>query len=252
MIIMGAFASMAQNDYGMIVLGIAATSFSIIFFIQCVTVFLRRDQYASQLIETVCLFVLSAIMAMRVFYIRFEFIEYVFALAGIVLVGVYVQKMLRAFRIAKPENKILSILVLIFYSSVIFYLMSMIFTPFISTFSDPVGMLAFLLISIAIIGNLVLGNILINKEKTTAYRFMLALGDRAMVLVALFLLFTCYMAFTKVGAVPTLYSDKFPERYYELVNLAETGKEIPMDGKFQHEAFKENFDRFIQRNQEKE
>jgi hypothetical protein len=246
MIIMGAFASMAQNDYGMVVLGIAAVIFSIIFLFQFVLVFLKREQYAAQLAETASLFVLSAIMAMRVFYIRFEFVEYIFALAGLVLAGVYIQKMMRAYAIAKSANKMLSILVLIFYVSVVLYLVSMISTPFISTVSEPIGMLAFVLLMLALVGNLALGDVLSNGEKITPYKFILTLRDRSMVLVVLFLLFTAYMAFTKINLVPTLYSDDFPERYYELVNEAETGKEIPVDGKFKHELFKEQFDTFIE------
>lgn len=244
-LVMGAFASMAQNDYGMAMVGIVAASFSVLFLIQFVSVFFKRKRYRAQLAEVACLLVLSAIMAMRVFYIRFEFVEYVFGVAGVVLIVVYGQKMLKAYVIAKPKNKSLAILVLIFYSSVVLYLISMIAAPFLSVVSEPMGMAAFGLIVIAIIGNLVLGNMLIDNEKTTAYRFILTLRDRSMVLIALFLLFTSYLAFTKVQLLPTLYSDEFPQSYYNLVNQAETGKEIPVNGKFKHEVFKENYEIFL-------
>lgn len=247
MLIMGAFASMAQNDYGMTILGIVAASFSVLFFVQLVSVFLKRDRYAAQLAELVCLFVLSAIITLRVFYIRFEFVEYVFALAGIVLIIVYIQKMIKGYVVAKAENKTLAILVIIFYSSVSLYLISMISAPFMSVVSEPVGVAAFALIVIAMMGNLVLGNMLIDNEKTTSYRFILTLRDRSMVLVVLFLLFTSYMAFTKVELVPALYSDEFPQSYYKLLNEAETGNEVAVDGKFKHEVFKEHYDAFIER-----
>jgi hypothetical protein len=44
-----------------------------------------------------------------------------------------------------------------------------------------------------------------------------------------------------------MYSDKFPQKYFELVNLAESGKDKPLKGKFRHEEFKEMYDRFVDR-----
>lgn len=69
-----------------------------------------------------------------------------------------------------------------------------------------------------------------------------------MVLLSLFVLFSAYMAFTKVNLIPKLYSDEFPQSYFELVNQAETGKEVPVNGKFKHELFKENYETFLKDN----
>ena len=71
--------------------------------------------------------------------------------------------------------------------------------------------------------------------------------DRSVVLLALFLLFTAYMGLTKIGAIPKMYSDEFPQAYFELVNKAESGQEKAVEGKYRHEAFKEMYDRFIGR-----
>lgn len=248
LIVMGAFASMAQNDYGMTILGFAAASFSAIFLAQLISVLSKKQDAKPEITEIACLFILAAIMAMRVFYIRFEFVEYVFAGAGTVLVLVYLQKMLKVYSHVKLESKNLAGLVLIFYGSIVLYLISMITVPFLPAISEPLGMAAFVLMIASAIGNLVLGSVLINSEKTTAFQFALRLRDRSMVLLTLFLLFTCYMAFTKVDLVPKLYSDDFPQSYYQLVNQAETGKEIPVNGKFRHEIFKADYEKFLKHN----
>lgn len=249
LIVMCAFASMAQNDYGMTILGLAAASFSVIFLFQLISALSKKYQHAIyEIVEISCLFVLSAIMAMRVFYIRFEFVEYVFALAGITLIVVYLQKMLSAYTVAKSANKNLSVLILIFYGSVVLYLISMITVPFLPSVSEPIGIAAAVLMISSSIGNLALGTILVNNEKTTGYQFVLKLRDRSMVLLTLFLLFSFYMAFTKINVVPKLYSDEFPQSYYQLVNQAEMGKEIQLKGKFKHETFKENYEKFLKHN----
>lgn len=249
LIVMGAFASMAQNDYGMTILGFAAASFSVIFLVQLISVLSKKLHGGKlEIIEISCLFILAAIMAMRVFYIRFEFVEYIFAGTGAVLVLVYIQKMLHVFSTVKSENKNLSILVLIFYGSIILYLTSMIAVPFLPSISEPIGIAAFALMIATAMGNLMLGSILVNSEKTTGFQFALRLRDRSMVLLTLFLLFTCYMAFTKVDVVPKLYSNDFPQSYYQLVNQAETGKEVQTNGKFKHEVFKEGYETFLKHN----
>lgn len=248
-IVMGAFASMAQNDYGMIILGLAAASFSIIFLVQLISIVLKKQTHATlEVVEVACLFLLTAIMAMRVFYIHFAFVEYVFAISGIVLALVYSVKLQRVQASVKTDNKKLSVLVMIFYSSVVLYLISMVTAPFLPTISEPIGIIAFVFMSAAAIGNLMLGTIIVNSERTTAFQFALRLRDRSMVLLMLFLLFSTYMAFTKINLVPKLYSDEFPQSYYQLVNRAETGTEKPIEGKFRHEVFKENYESFLKHN----
>lgn len=247
LIVMGAFASMAQNDYGMTILGFAAASFSAIFLVQLISVIPKKDT-KDELVEVACLFVLTAIMAMRVFYLRFEFVEYVFAIVGIALVLVYGRKMIVTYDKVKTYSGNLALLILIYYGSLMLYLISMITVPFLPTVSEPLGMLALTFMILSAVGNFALGDVLVNTEKTTGFQFALRLRDRSMVLLTLFLLFTCYMAFTKFNLVPRLYSDEFPQSYYQLVNQAEIGKEVQVEGKFKHEIFKERYENFLQHN----
>ena len=56
------------------------------------------------------------------------------------------------------------------------------------------------------------------------------------------------MGLTKINIIPKMYSDEFPQEYFELVNRAEMGLEDPVDGVYQHEKFKEMYDTFVKRN----
>jgi hypothetical protein len=47
-----------------------------------------------------------------------------------------------------------------------------------------------------------------------------------------------------------MYSDEFPQAYFNLVNQAETGNEKSVNGKFKHDEFKAKYDRFVERNAE--
>jgi hypothetical protein len=45
-----------------------------------------------------------------------------------------------------------------------------------------------------------------------------------------------------------MYTDEYPQAYFELVKQAEAGTEGSVEGKFNHEEFKEMYDRFVSRN----
>ncbi len=90
---MGAFASMAQNSYGLKIMGGVAFVFGLLFLIEFISVLQekgKKDIY--KLIEPVCLLLLSVIFAFRVFYIYFFFVELLFASVGAVLILIYTIK----------------------------------------------------------------------------------------------------------------------------------------------------------------
>ncbi len=250
LLITGAFASMAQNDYGVKVLGLVAVAFSLLFLIQLVSSFTKKDESKdmSGVIELFSLFLLSAILALRVFYIRFPFVEFFFGGAGLLLVLIYVRKLMRTYRLDRHTSKMMAWLVLLFQASIILYIVSMITVAFIPSLSEPAGGAAFALILAFILMSLIKKEIMVGNEKVSAFSFVARFKDCSVLLIILFLLFTAYMGFTKIGVLPKMYSDEFPQAYFELVNQAETGTEKPVNGKFKHEEFKESYDRFIERN----
>lgn len=253
LIVMGSFASMAQNDYGTTILGLAAASFSVVFLIQLVSLlFFKSHRSRFSVLELIGLFTLSAILSMRVFYIHFQFVEFVFGAAGMLLVIVYIFRMIQLHSSLKLANKKFVWLIRIFYGSIILYLISMIAVPFFVAVSEPAGVAGFVLLILFGFISLTSKSILSNGEKITGLQFVAQAKDRAGVLAILFLLFTVYMGFSKIGLIPPLYSDEFPQSYYKLVNQAETGKEKPVNGRYRHEEFKEMYDKLVSRHLESE
>jgi uncharacterized membrane protein len=250
LLIMGAFASMAQNDYGIEILGLVAVAFSFLFLIQLISSFNKRRESkdASGAIELFSLVLLSGILSLRVFYIRFPFVEIVFGIAGLLLVLVYVYKLNKSYKLNCHKSKVMTWLVLLFQMSIILYIASMITVAFLPFLSEPTGGAAFALILAFIFISLVKRKIMVGSESISAFSFVARFKDCSVLLITLFLLFTAYMGFTKIGVLPKMYSDEFPQAYFELVNQAESGKEKPVNGAFKHEEFKANYDRFVKRN----
>jgi hypothetical protein len=139
-------------------------------------------------------------------------------------------------------------LVALFHASIVFYVASMVLAAFIPSFSEPAGGAAFALLISFIAMSLIKKKVMLGSEKVSAFKVVTRFKDRSVVLITLFALFTAYTGLTKIGVLPRMYSDEFPQAYFNLVNQAEAGIEKPVNGKFKHEEFKESYDRFIERN----
>lgn len=250
LLIMGAFASMAQNAYGFIILGAVAFVFSGIFLFQLIERLLVKNFKKGKIedsIELSALTLLSLILGLRVFYIHFGYVEVIFGLAGMALVVLYFKKMINSFTYFSG-NKLLKWLVPVFYSSIVFYILSMIAAAFFPLLSEPIGELAFGLTLIVIVAMLLKREQYVEGEKRPVLYFLVRLRGKPVLLGALFLVFTAYMGLTKVGVLPKMYSNEFPQAYFQLVADAERDIEKPVDGKYQYENFKERYEIFLEHN----
>ena len=246
---MGAFASMAQNDYGVKLVGLVAALFGLLFSI--LLLFHLGQKNRKEIIdslELISLAALAVILAMRVFYLRFQFVEMVFGLAGLILIAVYIQKLMQSWQSLKDKSRTLAILIVLFHSSIVLYVTSMVSVPFLPGMAEPSGGLAFALLISFIVISVVRKDIMVAGENVSGLNYVSMFKDQSVVLLALFVLFTAYMGLTRVGVLPKMYSDEFPQAYFELVKEAEEGNKKSVNGKYKHEEFKAMYDRFVERN----
>lgn len=244
---------MAQNDYGLKILGAVAFTFSFLFGIQLIAGVLNQKSKltAGEWLELVSLIVISVILGMRVFYLRFQSVEIVFALAGLALVAAYGLNLFKIHSETKTIGKWISIQVWTYYLGMILYVVSMSAVAFIPEVAEPAGATAFLLIMVFVAVGLMSGRKMVDGQKNSPLQLLSRFKDRSVVLLTLFLLFTAYMGLTKVNVLPRLYSDEYPHVYFEMVNKAESGKETPSNGRYQHEIFKEQYDQFVKKHSSK-
>jgi hypothetical protein len=247
LLIMGAFASMAQNSYGLKVLGGVAIAFGILFLIQFVnsiTTKEKKDVYSSM--ELACLFILALIFALRVFYINLSYVEVIFGVTALILVLLYFRKMMSNFSFLNPKNNFLSVLILVFYLAIMLYFISLASITFLPKLSETAGILAFAFLIGFMLAGLLNRHFLIQGENMSAFKVVSRLKDNSILIIALFLLFTLYRGFTITKILPKVYSDELPQTYFELINKAESGKENTVNGKYKYQEFKEQYDQFIE------
>lgn len=242
---------MAQNDYGMQIIGYTCLVFAYSFGYSTVKT-IRYQGFNSKailsLIELFSLIIIAVIFSLRVFFIRFPFIEIVFALAGFTIMVRFSFLVLNIVKSTWNENRLLCIYSTFFYLSIIFYTSSMVIVIINPAFSEPLGGLGFGFLLLYLGGGLYYRDLFYKGEKYSALNFLNRFSTKSILMMAVYILFTMYMGLTKFDLIPKLYSSEYPQAYLNLVKDAESGIEKKVDGKFKHEIFKAKYDEFVSKN----
>ena len=249
LLVMGAFASMAQNSYGLKILGGVAFVFALLFFAEFITALRRKEnEDIFAIIEPLCLFIISFIFGLRVFYVYFSYVEIIFAAAAIILAIIYLRKMVFRSRNFQAKNKLLALFIIIFHLSIVLFLISLALAPFFPVIAEVIGVGSFALLLIFIIAGLSKKNLLVEGELLSAFQVVRQYKGHSVILITLLVMFSFYLGFNKLGILPGIYSDEYPRAYFELVEKATSGKEKAVNGKFMHDEFMETYKQFVKKN----
>ncbi len=249
LLVMGAFASMAQNSYGLTIMGGVAFVFSILFLIQLYfEVKMKGRKDVLVIAELIGLIILSAILGLRVFYIHFLYVEILFSAAGFLLVLVYLRKMLRHFRLYHKKNNLLATIFLFFHVSIIVFLISLVIVPFMPKVAEVAGIGAMILLIVFLLFSWNKRDIMFDGSNVSPFKLVTRLKDHSIIIVCLFLLYSLYFSLNTIGMLPAIYSDELPRAYYQLVENASLRKEKAANGKYKFEEFKEKYDQFLKHN----
>jgi len=248
LLIMGAFASMAQNSYGLTIIGGVAFVFGLVFIIEIISLLRKKKRKINTLIEPVCLFIISVILGFRVFYIYFSSIEWIFGAATLVLIVFYFFKMVTRFRYYQNKNRFLAVLVILFHVSIIFFLASLAIELFAPSVAEVAGALAIVFLLCFVVAGLLRKQVLVEGDNLSAFRMVKNFKGHSIMLATLILLFSLYFGLNRVGVLPAIYSDEYPQAYFELVNKASTGEEKPINGEYKYQEFMKNYKQFLKDN----
>ncbi len=247
LLITGAFASMAQNSYGLKIMGGVALAFGLVFLLEFITTLggkEKKDGYV--LAELISMILFSVIFGCRVFNIHFPYIEWMFVAAGAWLVLFYVRKLVIRYRRLVARNRRLAWLGVLFHLSIILFLVSLIMVPFAAQKGEWAGMAAFAILLVFIIGALLKKDDLVDGQRVSAMQMITGYRDHSIILASIFLLFALYTGFNRLGVLPGIYSDEYPRAYFKLVDDATSKKEKPVNGKYKYQEFREEYEKFLE------
>jgi hypothetical protein len=244
-LVVGGFASIAQNDYGLKIVAWACFGFALAFLVE---VLLNYRKYpAGIVVERIALTALFVLFGMRALYIHFPYVEWIVIGVALILIILYAQRAVRIYRETTGDNRLFSLLVLVYYASVIFFLSSIVVRPLEATISQVIGGVGGLMLGIFILGVLARPVHLIEGTETRLLSFVRQRRDHSSILMTGFLIASVYIGLNFLGLIPSLYTREVPQAYIELVNRAETGQEKAVDGKYTHDRYKEALDRLLER-----
>ena len=190
---------------------------------------------------------------MRTLQIYFPFIEWIFVAAAVVLALNYLTRLRHWFRQINVKNKTLATLILIAYLSIVLFCIAMVEITFKPRIARWTGGLALVLVFVFLLSGLFRRHFLLEGENKSAFSIIAGFKDRLYLLLSLFIIFSLYFGLSVANILPKLYSNKFPQAYFEMVNNAETGKEKPAEGgEFKYQEFKKSYDQFVESNMKKD
>jgi len=248
LLIMGAFASMAQNNYGIKMLGAVSVAFGVLFAMQLITQ-LGKDEHRDGylVIELICLIVLSAIFALRIFYVRFPYIDWLFMLAAGILCVLYVRKMVLSYRALYWKSRPLAISMLAFYGSIALFLVSILFMNDAARLSRWAGIAGLLLVVLLALLGFFTKRRMVEGENMTGFARVYRTRENSILIISILFLFSLYSNLTRSGALPGIYSDEYPQAYYEMIKKDNTSQGAAANATKTIE-FKEKYNDFVKRN----
>lgn len=242
-IVLGAFASMAQNDYGLSVISWACFFFALIFLIDLIRNLKRKSW--DKLVELTALAALTTLFGLRALYVYFNYIELILSVTCASLILVYANHGLHKMRGIDKENNRIRNLVILYYSSIIIFTLSIGIGVVIPVLTEVLGIIAALFLGVFILGTYLYKTLMLDGVEIKTVQYLRNIIGNSAILMTGYLLISIYSGLHMLGGLPPLYTDEIPHTYIELINDAETGKEKPINGKYKHEVYKEAYDSFI-------
>ena len=235
---------MAQNNYGLKIISWSCYLFSLTFLLELILRFGKMNIWKK--LEQVTLTVFVALFGLRAAYIHFQYVEWLVVFVAFVLAISYVRFLLENVKSIRHSNSFMARAVGIHYVTVIAFLISVALRPVSALSSQLIGGIGGLCLGLVVISVLFRNSQIIDGQEVKILRFIRDRDDHSSWLVTGFLLIGMYVGLNFLGILPTLYTDEVPQAYIELVNQAETGRAKAIDGRYQHDLYKEELDRFLE------
>jgi hypothetical protein len=247
LLITGAFASMAQNNYGFVLIGFVALCFALFFLVQLFNKFRGTGKRSlSSLAELSALLVLSLAAAVNAFHIPVPFFGYLAMAAALVLAVVYLNSLISSIRDGKSNTW-----TVLYYAGVLLFLFSFALNAFVPVVAVYAELLAFVCLLIFLVGRMIIPMIKSGWSLEKVLDLVGGFRNRSFLVASLFFCMALYGLAVRAGALPPLYSDAYPKVFFDMTGtgeVAEGGNRTATSPA----QFKEAYERFVSRNLEGE
>jgi hypothetical protein len=236
---------MAQNDYGFTVISWACFLFALTFVLDLLRK-LKRLHW-DMLLERIAMTSLTILFGLRALYIYFTAVELILGITCTSLIIVYGIHGMRKSQSLSSENNKLRYLIMLYYGSLVFFTLSIGIGVLVPSLTEALGIIAAFLLGMFIVGSYYFRKQLLDGVEINTPQYLRKVVGNSVILMTGYLLISIYSGLHMIGALPPLYTDEVPHAYIELINDAETGKEIPVDRVYKHETYKQAYEEFLEK-----
>jgi len=252
LILAGLSAMMAKNGYGYTLMGLSCFGLAALYFAQIIWKVIEdfsgmEKKDISGISELLLLAILISLFGFRAFYINVPFSDIIFVSVCVLLIVVYSLIATGTFIAAKNENPVLAGIIAFFFSSLLLFLLSLGSRIFNVSLSAIAGAFGFLVSVPFIIAVLRQKKYDYSGKSITLFQFIATARNKAGMLFLFFIFSGVYMGLSNFKIIPAIENADKPPAYIEMINQAESGKDIPVNGKYNHEVCKEAMDKFLAR-----
>ena len=256
LLIIGIFAAMAKNSYGFTFMGSACFGLAILYMGQLLWKLI--DDYSSLgkndvagLMEPVLLAMALVLFGLRALYIYLTIGELLFMLVCALLFLVYLSTGIRTFNSIKNVNSGLAWNMAFIYSSLLFFLLALATRNIHLQLSSALGVVA-MLVALPFLYSAISQKKYETSGKTVSLiQSIGASKNKAGLLFIFFISSALYSGLTYLSIIPEIENADRPKDYIELVRNAESGNEESVNGRYQHQKYKEAMDKFLKRHSDK-
>lgn len=247
LLVMGAFASMAQNSYGLKICGIACLGFALtfiheIFFVsQAESVRFEAPWLVNA--ELIMLSIIALVFLFRNFSNDFPFSNtlLIISLTGLLLLfSFYAFFHIQQVRGQKELVYPLSL----YYGAVLLFILSFLASIIYPAAAFNLSLTALLLISVFAALTLVFNKSASDGEATSIWLYLRQMKNKSSILLIVCILTSGYSVLYSTGILPAFYYGT-PKGYQDLVKLSSTRSDNATKAKY-HE-FQERYDSFVKK-----
>jgi hypothetical protein len=252
LVLAGLSAMMAKNGYGYTLMGLSCFGLAALYFARITWKVIEdfsglEKKDITEISELLLLAILISLFGFRAFYLNVPFGDLIFISVCGLLIVVYSTMASGSYNAARKENPALAVIIRFFFASLLLFLLSLgsrIFNPKLSAVIGALGFLA----SIPFLISLLRKNKYDYSGKSiTLFQYIVASRNKAGMLFLFFVFSGIYMGLSNFKIIPAIENADKPPAYIELISQAESGKDMPVNGKYKHEVYKEAMDKFLAR-----
>jgi len=227
-VVMGAFASMALNNYGVLIMSYASLAFSILFFINLIVLAQRTDMPAAgkrmRGIELAALVSLCFLLAFRGLTIDIPFRSIVIPVLLMILMFIHLFDFSKIWNTVGTAPAKMKVGIVCYFGTLFLLIGAFYLFGVLPGLALVFAMLSFLLLVIFFLLSGRRNAVIVEGEKTNPFHMVSGFKTKSAILMVGLALVISYNSLNTLDVLPPLYFGSMPNGYYKVAQQAKDAK----------------------------